>query len=140
MKKIWENILLIVINIIVLILQILPYSAVYYSSFINENGQREYITKLYSSFDFLIFGNGNFGPFLTSLGVIISLLLLIINFFTNKGEKFLKFSISISFILSLFPLILGINFYNIYSLMITILILLQLIILLFIKDKTHQNN
>ena len=106
MKKIWKNILLIVINIIVLILQILPYSAVYYSSFINENGQREYITKLYSSFDFLIFGNGNFGPFLTSLGVIISLLLLIINFFTNKGEKFLKFSISISFILSLFPLIL----------------------------------
>ena len=46
MKKIWKNILLIVINIIVLILQILPYSAVYYSSFINENGQREYITNI----------------------------------------------------------------------------------------------
>ncbi len=132
MKK---KMLYLILPIITLILEILPYGAV--CNFANPEG--EPWRKTFSYFDLTPFGYANFAPFLTAIITCAVFVLLLAYLFTDKHWvlKTVKILLCVSVILSLCPLMLGINFFSMVGAMITVSLIAETV-LLFVTAKTQS--
>ncbi len=128
-----KRILYLVFPIITLILEILPFGAV--CNFANPEG--ESIRKTYSYFDLTPYGYSNFAPFLTAIISCVIIVLLIIYLFSSKDKMsaVVKIMLCLAIALSLCPLLLGLNYFSLIGGMITLSLVIELLITLFIKVK-----
>ena len=125
MKK---RLLYLILPIVTLILEILPYGAV--CNFARPDG--EPWRKTYSYFSLTPFGYANFAPFLTALTTCVVLVLLLVYLFTGKNKTItaIKIFLCISAVLSLCPLLYGINFFSVVGALITVSLIAELVLLL----------
>ena len=128
MKK---RLLYLILPIITIILEILPYGAV--CNFANPEGKPW--RKTFSYFDLTPFGYANFAPFLTAIITCTVLVLLAVYLITDKQRLIsaVKLLLGIGVVLSLCPLFYGIDFFSIVGAMITVSLVAELV-LLFIVD------
>lgn len=128
-----KKLLYLILPIITLILEILPYGAV--CNFANPEG--EPWRKTYSYFDLLPFGYANFAPFITALLTCIIILLLVINLFVNKERLILTVRniLIITSLISLYPLIFGISYFSIVGGLITLTLIANVLLIHFTYKK-----
>ena len=115
--------------LITLILEILPYGAV--CNFATETRQ---IRELYSYFDLTPYGYANFAPFLTALLTCIILVLLAVWCFTGKRQ----IMTAAGAVLSLCPLLLGIDCFSVVGALISLSLLAEFLLVYF-KFKMPKN-
>ena len=118
--------------VITLILEILPYGAV--CNFANPEG--ESWRRTFSYFDMTPFGYANFAPLLTAMVTCLILAFLAVYLFTNKHRMFMvvRSLLWIGVVLSLCPLLYGIRFFSLVGAMITVSLVAELI-LVYIAGK-----
>ena len=114
MKK---RILFLILPIVTLVLEILPFGAV--CNFANAEG--ESLRETFSYFSLTPFGFANFTPFITAVLTCFAFLLLLIYCFKNKKKsantaKLILFTASI---ISLGPLLFGPSYFSIVGALIT---------------------
>lgn len=137
MKK---RLVYLIIPIITLILEILPYGAVCNFAFQNADGSIGRKRELFSYFDLIPYGYANFAPFLTAILTCVILLLLIIFCITSNRHIFasVKIVVCICIVLSLCPLIFGINYFSVVGALITLSLIAELILLFVIYRKVNS--
>ena len=135
MKK---RLLYLFLPIITLILEILPFGAV--CNFANPEG--EPWRRTFSYFDLTPFGYANFAPLLTAIITCAILVLLLIYLFTYNAKMItaIKVLLCIGVVMSLCPLLLGINYFSFVAALITASLIAELIFVFatasfFIKEK-----
>ena len=120
MKNRWGHLLL---PVAALVLESLPYGAV--CNFANPEG--EPWRRTYSYFDLLPFGYANFSPLLTALLTCVIVVLLLIAVFV--GVRRLTTTVrtlsAIATGLSLCPLLLGVDYYSVVGLLISLALLAE---------------
>ena len=132
MKK---NILYLILPLITLILEILPYGAVL--NFANPEGEPR--RETYSYFSLTPFGYANFAPFITAVTTCIIIILLTVYIFAEKHRLmvFTKRLVCICCVCSLIPLIMGLSSFSVTGLFITLSLIAQFCVLHFtIKNQT----
>ena len=124
MKK---RFLYLILPIITLILEILPYGAV--CNFANPEGVPW--RKTFSYFDLTPFGYANFTPFLTAILTCVILVMLLIYLFTDKQgiASATKVMVGIGMPLSLCPLLFGIHFFSVVGALITTSLVAQFVLM-----------
>ena len=124
MKK---RMLFLIIPVITLILEILPYGAVLNFGRLASDGSIGYIRESYSYFDLMPFAN--FSPFVTAVLTCLILVLLLIYCITGNIKLAVKIRniICICAVFSLCPLLLGVKFYSAVGMMITISLIMEMI-------------
>lgn len=124
MKK---RLLYLILPFFTLILEILPYGAV--CNFANP--ENEPLRKTFSYFDLTPFGYANFAPFLTAITTCVILVLLLVYLFTGKTKTITatKVLLCVGVILSLCPLLFGINFFSVVGAWITTSLIAELVLL-----------
>ena len=131
-----KRLLYLILPVIILILEILPYGAV--CNFANPDG--EPWRRTYSYFSFIPFGYANFAPILTALLTCIVTVLLIV--YCYKGKESIamitQVVLCIAVILSLCPLFFGTNYFSIVGALITLSLAAELFILVFTFKKTSE--
>lgn len=117
MKK--NKIAMLIILIMTIVLEILPYGAI--CNFANPNGIS--IRKTYSYFDLTPFGYANFGPFITAILTCLLAVLLVICIVKNSKKLFKTISVisGISVVTSLLPLMYGVSYVSVIGLIISLL-------------------
>ena len=132
MKK---RFLYLLLPIITLILEILPYGAV--CNFANPEGK--HWRRTFSYFDLIPFGYANITPLLTAAVTCIILILLLVYLFTGitKTITATKIFLCIGVALSLCPLLFGISYFSVVGALITVSLIAELI-LLFVAAKTQR--
>lgn len=125
---------LIVLPIIAIILEILPYGAI--CNFANFEG--EILRYTFSYFDLTPFGYANFGPLFTAMLSCVLLLLALVAIFKQSKvlETIIKVISGIAIVTSLMPLMLGIIFFSVIGVLISLVLTLNFC-LCFIKDKSN---
>lgn len=126
MKK---RLLYLILPVVTLILEILPYGAV--CNFANPEG--EPFRETFSYFSLTPFGYANFTPFITAIITCVILALLVVYCITGN-YRFAKISRNTLFICTVFslgPLVFGINFFSVIGALITISLITELILLYF---------
>lgn len=115
MKKRWMHLLL---PVAALVLELLPYGAV--CNFANPEGVPW--RRTYSYFNLTPFGYANFAPFLTAVFTCVAIALLLVYLFvgTRLWAAIAKKVLVVTFALSLCPLVLGIEYYSVVGLLITL--------------------
>ena len=133
MKKRFKYLLL---PIITLILEILPYGAV--CTFAPSPTER--IRKTFSYFDLIPFGYANFAPFLTAIITCAILAFLLAYWFTGKDRMFAiaKGLLWVGTAVSLCPLFYGANFFSVVGCLITITLVAQLALMLFSRKLNKK--
>ncbi len=117
-----RRLIMICATFVALILEILPYGAV--CNFGNPEG--EPWRRTYSYFDLIPFGYANFAPFIVAILTCALLILIIIALVTKKQMKKLIFTVSAAAtVLSLAPLLLGIDYFSIVGALISAALLLN---------------
>ena len=124
----------IILPVITLILEILPYGAVCNFARPATDGSIGHFRELYSYFDLMPFGYANFAPFLTAILTCVIVLMLVIYCITGKSKMLLhtKRVLYACACFSFGPMVLGIKFLSVVGTIIT----LSLIAELFLIDKT----
>ncbi len=132
MKK---RLLYLILPIITLFLEILPYGAV--CNFANPEGDPW--RKTFSYFDLTPFGYANFAPFLTAITTCVIMAFLLIYLFAGKTKPITvaKVLLCVGVVLSLCPLLFGINYFSIVGALITASLIAELV-LLFVATKTQR--
>ena len=128
-----NRLLYVILPIITLILEVLPYGAV--CNFANPEG--EPLRKTFSYFDLVPFGYANFAPLLTAIITCIILIMLFIYVFTNVNRiiTFTKTLLCVGIIVSFCPLIFGINYYSVVGGLITVSLIAEYVLLsIFVKE------
>ena len=133
MKK---RLLYLLLPIITLILEILPYGAV--CNFANPEGK--HWRRTFSYFDLIPFGYANITPLLTAAVTCIILILLLVYLFTGitKTITVTKIFLCIGVALSLCPLLFGISYFSVVGALITISLISEFVLLL--VTVTAQRN
>ena len=132
MKK---RLLCLVLPIITLILEILPYGAVCNfmrpPSEVNPDAPIGHFRELYSYFDLTPFGYANFAPLITAIITCIVLLILVIYCFTGKVKlaRTAKNILCVGAVISFGPLLLGLRFLSVVGVLISISLIAECIIL-----------
>ena len=132
MKK---RLLYVLLPIMTLILEILPYGAV--CNFANPEG--EPFRKTFSYFDLTPFGYANFAPLITAVITCIVFLLIVIFCITgnpmwaHKARNIL----CVGAVFSLGPLVLGVRFFSIIGALITVSLVAELLVIQFTLRKTE---
>lgn len=142
MKK---RLLCLILPIITLILEILPYGAVlnFMRPAVTEGVPAGTFRELYSYFDLTPFGYANFAPLITAITTCIILLLLIIYCLTNKQRLAItaRNILYVCVVFSLGPLVLGVRFFSVVGTLITITLIGEIVFLYYLlpihKDKAH---
>ena len=113
--------------VIALILEILPYGAV--CNFANPEG--EPWRKTFSYFDLTPFGYAHFAPFLTALATCVVLVLLLVYVFADKPSviKAAKGVLGVAAVLSLCPLLFGISYFSVVGALISASLIAELALL-----------
>lgn len=141
MKK---RLLVLILPLITLILEILPYGAVCNFALPATDGSIGHFRELYSYFDLVPFGYANFAPLITAITTCIVLLLLILYCITNKQRLAItaKNILYVCTVFSLGPLVLGIRFFSVVGALITVTLIAELILLHFLftqpKNKSTE--
>lgn len=130
MKK---RLLVLLLPLITLILEILPYGAVlnFMHPSVTEGVPAGRFRELYSYFDLTPFGYANFAPLITAIITCLILLLLIIYCLTNK-QRLAIIARNILYVCAAFslgPLVLGFRFFSVVGALITITLIAELILL-----------
>ena len=138
MKK---RILYLILPIITLMLEILPYGAVCNfmkpPSEVNPDAPVGHFRELYSYFDLTPFGYANFAPLLTAILTCVILVMLSIYLFAGKQgiASATKVLVGIGVLLSLCPLLYGINFFSVVGALITVSLIAEFILMQFAMKK-----
>ena len=138
MKK---RFLYLILPIITLILEILPYGAVCNfmrpPSEVNPDAPVGHFRELYSYFDLTPFGYANFAPLLTAILTCAILVMLLIYLFTGKQgiASATKVMVGLGVLLSLCPLLFGINFFSVVGALITVSLIAEFILMQFTMKK-----
>mgnify|MGYP000172853445 FL=1 len=121
--------------LITLILEILPYGAV--CNFATETRR---IRELYSYFDLTPYGYANFAPFSPPCSPALFLVLLTAWCFTGKRQIMTaaKVLLAVGAVLSLCPLLLGIDCFSVVGALISLSLLAEFLWVYF-KFKTPKN-
>ena len=130
MKK---RLLYLILPIITLILELLPYGAVlnFMLPAATEGVPPGRFRELYSYFDLTPFGYANFAPLITA--VITCIILLLVAIYCITGNQ--KWAVTAKNILyvcaafSLGPLVLGISFFSVVGALITISLIAELLLI-----------
>jgi len=136
-----KRFLYLLLPIITLILEILPYGAVCNFARPAADGSIGHFRELYSYFDLTPFGYANFAPLITAVISCVVLLIVIIFCFSGK-QKPAIIARNILFICTLFssgPLLFGINYFSIVGALITISLVAELLLLHFAVKKQKQD-
>ena len=131
MKK---RLLYVLLPIVTLILEILPYGAV--CNFANPEG--EPFRKTFSYFDLTPFGYANFAPLITAVITCIVFLLIVIFCITGNPMWACKARniLYVGAVFSLGPLVLGVRFFSIVGALITVSLVAELLVIQFTLRKT----
>lgn len=138
MKK---RFLYLLLPIITLTLEILPYGAVCNFARPAADGSIGHFRELYSYFDLTPFGYANFAPLITAVISCVVLLIVMLFYITGK-QKLAIIARNILFICTLFslgPLLFGINYFSIVGALITISLVAELLLLHFAVKKQKQD-
>lgn len=130
MKK---RFLYLILPLVTLFLEILPYGAVCNFARPAADGSIEHFRELYSYFDLLPFGYANFAPLITGIITCIVVLLVFIYCITGKQKWAIaaKNTLLICSVISLAPLLLGIQYFSIVGSLITASLMTQWLLLHF---------
>ena len=124
MKK---RFLYLILPIITLVLEALPYGAVC----VFASSPTERIRKTFSYFDLTPFGYANFAPFLTAL--ITCLIFIFLFIYWLKGNTVFavkaKNILYVDTVMSLGPLVFGLNYFSIVGVLITASLIAELLLL-----------
>ena len=136
MKK---RLLYLILPIVTLVLEILPYGAVlnFMRPSITEGASAGRFKELYSYFDLMPFGYGNFAPLITAVITCIVLLLIVVYGLTGK-TKWAVMAKNILYICTAFslgPLVFGVSFFSVVGALITISLISELILIHFTIKK-----
>ena len=130
-----QRFLYLIIPIVTLILEILPYGAVCNfmrpPSEVNPDAPIGHFRELYSYFDLTPFGYANFAPLITAIITCVVLLLLVIYCFTGKERlvKTAKNILSVGVVISFGPLVLGPHFLSVVGILISLSLIAEFIVL-----------
>lgn len=126
MKK---RLLYLILPIITLVLEILPYGAV--CNFANPEG--EPWRRTFSYFDLTPFGYANFAPLLTAIITCLIFVLLVIYCIKGNARTAIKTKniLYIAVVMSLGPLIFGIAYFSLVAALITLSLAAELLLLQF---------
>ena len=126
MKK---RLLYLILPVITLVLEILPYGAV--CNFANPDGKPW--RRTFSYFDLMPFGYANFAPLLTA--IITCLIFVLIAVYCIKGNTRTAITVKnilyIAVAMSLGPLVLGISYFSVVAALITLSLVAELLFLQF---------
>ena len=124
MKKRLKYLLL---PIITLVLEIVPYGAVC----IFATSPTKTIRETFAYFDLVPFGYANFAPFITAIITCIISLLLVIYCFTGKEQlvRMVKNILCVGIIVSFGPLFFGIAFFSIVGFLISLSLIGEFLLL-----------
>ena len=130
MKK---RVIFLILPIVTLVLEILPYGAV--CNFANAEG--ESLRETFSYFSLTPFGYANFTPFITAILTSVIFILLIVFCITNKEKtanaaKLILFTASA---ISLGPLLFGLSYFSLVGGLITLTLFAEGILLHFALTK-----
>lgn len=119
--------LYLILPIITLILEILPYGAV--CNFANPEG--EPWRETFSYFDLIPFGYANFAPLITVIITCLVLVLLMVYCFMGKKRLgvIARNTICVCIVISLGPLIMGIKYFSVVGALITVSLIAEWILL-----------
>ena len=132
---------ILILPLIALILEILPYGAVCNFMLPSADGTSVgRFRELYSYFDLTPFGYANFAPMITAVLTCVLVLLIVIYCFTGRPGLFntIRTFVWICTVISLGPLVLGIRFYSVIGGLITMAFIAELV-LLFLKTGAYKN-
>lgn len=139
MKK---RILFLILPIITLVLEILPYGAVLNFMRPCEDGTTiAHIRELYSYFSLTPFGWANFAPLITAIITCVILVLLVIYCITGKQRLAVtaRNLLCVCTIFSLGPLVFGINYFSVVGALITVSLIAELLLLYFtVKEPKKE--
>ncbi len=139
MKK---RLLCLILPIVTLILEILPYGAALNFMLPSVDGTTVgHFRELYSYFDLMPFGYANFAPLITAVITCIILLLLVLYCITGKQRLAIaaRNILCVCAVISLGPLTLGIRFFSVVGALITISLVAELLLLHFtIKEQKSE--
>ena len=116
-----KKIRLLILPIITIILQILPCGAV----LVFAPSPTERVRETFSYFNLTPFGYANFAPFITALLTCIILLLAVISIKLEKMRKAVFWLSLATAIISLLPLVFGIDYYSVVGGIITITLAIE---------------
>ncbi len=127
-----------ILPIITLILEILLYGAVCNFAISPSERYRE----TFSYFDLTPFGYANFAPFITAIITCIIIVLLLIYCVTNKHKIAIAVRniLCVCAILSLCPLMFGVDYFSVVAVFITISIVAELLLLHLIVTKKYNKS
>ena len=139
MKK---RLLYLILPIITLILEILPYGAV--CNFMRPSADGTSIghfRELYSYFDLMPFGYANFAPLFTGIITCIILLLLVIYCITGKTRLAIiaKNILYVCVVFSLGPVVLGFHFLSVVGVLITLCLIGEILLLRHLLKGTNDS-
>ena len=122
-----------ILPVITLILELLPYGAVcnFMLPSTTEGVPAGRFRELYSYFDLTPFGWANFAPLITAIITCIVLLILVIYCFTGKEclAKTAKNILCVGAVISFGPLLLGPHFLSVAGVLISISLIAEFIVL-----------
>ena len=126
MKK---RFLYLVLPIITLILEVLPYGAVC----IFASSPTDRIRETFSYFDLTPFGYANFAPFLTALITCLIFVLLFIYWLKGNTVFAIKAKniLFVATVMSLGPLVFGLSYFSVVGALITTCLIAELLLLQF---------
>ena len=126
MKK---RFLYLVLPIITLILEVLPYGAVC----IFASSPTDRIRETFSYFDLTPFGYANFAPFLTALITCLIFVLLFIYWLKGNTVFAIKAKniLYVAAVMSLGPLVFGLSYFSVVGALITTCLIAELLLLQF---------
>ena len=116
-----KKIRLLILPIITIILQILPCGAV----LVFAPSPTERVRETFSYFNLTPFGYANFAPFITALLTCIILLLALISIKLEKMRKAVFWLSLAAAVISLLPLVFGIDYYSVVGGIITITLAIE---------------
>ena len=130
MKK---RLLYLILPIVTLILEILPYGAV--CNFANPEG--EPWRKTFSYFDLTPFGYANFTPLLTAIITCLIFVLLVIYCIKGNVRTAIRAKniLCVAVVMSLGPLVFGITYFSLVAGLITLSLIAELLLLQFSINK-----
>lgn len=120
-----KKIRLLLLPIITIVLEVLPYGAV--PNFANPEG--EPIREKFSYFSFVPFGNANFSPLITAMLTCVLLILVLIAIKKDCVKTAVFVVALIATIVSLLPLVYGLSYYSIVGCLITITLAVECFLL-----------
>ena len=124
-----------ILPIITLILEILPYGAV--CNFANPEG--EPWRQTFSYFDLTPFGYANFAPFIVALLTCALTVMIVVSLVSKKPMRTPVLTVSaVATVLSLAPLLFGISYFSVVGACISVAMLLTTLVAFLYKEVANN--